>query len=55
MKVVTRSRYLGGFIREQGSEAAWMEDNVEEWEASVRKLPGVDYKPPQTYYAGLQK
>ena len=38
LKVVPRSLYLGGFIRDQREEATWLMAKVEEWIASVRTL-----------------
>ena len=55
IKVVTGSRYLGGYIGERAAEAAWVQGKVEGWAASVKTLAGVARKHPQSAYAGLQK
>ena len=55
VKVVTGSRYLGGYIGEREAEAAWVQGKVEGWADSVRTLAGVARKHLQSAYAGLQK
>ena len=55
IKVVTGSRYLGGYIGELETEAQWVKEKVEGWSDSVRTLSGVAHKHPQSAYAGLQK
>ena len=55
IKVVTGSRYLGGYIGEREAEAQWVKEQVEGWADSVRTLSGVARKHPQYAYAGLQK
>ena len=55
VKVVTGSRYLGGFVGERETEGQWMQEKVEGWAESVRTLAGVARKHPQSAYAGLQK
>ena len=54
-KVVTRSWYLGGFIRDGAAENSWLARKVEEWAESVETLVRVSYKHPQSTYARLQK
>ena len=55
IKIVTGSRYLGGFVGEQETENQWVRTKVERWEESVSNLAGVARKHPQSAYAGLQK
>ena len=55
IKVVTGSRYLGGYIGEREAEAKWVQGKVEGWADSVRTLSGVARKHPQSAYTGLQK
>ena len=55
IKVVTGSRYLGGFVGEREAEAIWINEKVDGWAESVRTLAGVARKHPQSTYAGLQK
>ena len=55
IKIVTGSRYLGGFVGERETERQWVRTKVEGWEESVKTLAGVDRKHPQFAYAGLQK
>ena len=53
VKVVTGSRYLGGFIGEQDTEDQWIQAKVEGWAESVRTLDRVARKHPKSAYAGL--
>ena len=55
MKVVTGSRYLGGFVGDWETEIQWVRTKVERWEESVHTLAGVARKHPKSAYAGLQK
>ena len=55
MKIVTGSRYLGGFVGERGAERQWVKTKVEGWAESVKTLDGVARKHPQSAYASLQK
>ena len=55
LKVVTRSRYLGGFIGEGEVEKSWMAGKVAGWVESMETLAGVSCKHPQSAYSGLQK
>ena len=55
MKIVTGSRYLGGFVGERGTERKWVKTKVEGWAESVKMFTGVAHKHPQSVYAGLQK
>ena len=55
IKIVTRSRYLGGFLGERETERQWVRTKVEGWAESVNNFSGVDRKHPQSAYAGLQK
>ena len=55
VKVVTGSRYLGGFIGGRVTEDQWIKAKVEGWAEWVKTLAGVARKHPQSAYAGLQK
>ena len=55
IKVVTGSRYLGGFIGEGEAQKRWLEGKVAGWADSVDALAGVSHKHPQSSYSGLQK
>ena len=55
IKIVTGSRYLGGFVGERETERQWVRTKVEGWVESVKTLAGVARKHPQSAYAGLQK
>ena len=46
IKVVTGSRYLGGFIGDGEAEKSCLEGKVEGWAESVGTLAGVSYKHP---------
>ena len=54
-KVVTGSRYLGGFVGEAAAQASWVEDKASSWAEAVGELAVVAKRFPQTAYAGLQK
>jgi hypothetical protein len=54
-KVVTGSRYLGGFIGEKADQREWVEKKAQTWADSVLELSKVAGRHPQTAYAGLQK
>ena len=55
IKVVTGSRYLGGFIGEGEAQKRWLEGKVAGWADSVETLTGVSRKHLQSAYSGLQK
>ena len=55
VKLVTGSRYLGGFIGDRESETTWLDEKLQEWIESVRKILGVDYKHPHSDYVVLHK
>ena len=55
IKVVTGSRYLGGFVGEREAEASWIKEKVEGLDESFRTLAGVARKHLQSAYSGLQK
>ena len=55
MKVVTRSRYLGGFISDQVAKVTCLKLEVDGWAVSVQTLSGVDFRHLQKSYAVLQK
>ena len=46
IKIVTGSRYLGGFVGERETEIQWVRMKVEGWEESIKKLAGVARKHP---------
>jgi hypothetical protein len=54
-KVVTGSRYLGGFIGSDQDLHAWHEDKVSTWELAIGDLSMAATKYPQSAYTGLQK
>ena len=41
MKVVTGSRYLGGFISDREAEDKWLVEKVQVWAELVKTLSGV--------------
>ena len=55
IRVVTRHRYLGGYIRDREAERSWMKEKIQGWTESVNILAGVAPNHPQSAYAGLQK
>jgi hypothetical protein len=55
LKVVTRSRYLGGFIGSDRDLHEWLKDNVSTWEHAIGELSMLATKYPQSAYTGLQK
>ena len=55
LKVVTGSRYLGGFVGDQKSETTWLAWKVQGWAESVQTISGVARKHQQSTYTGLQK
>ena len=54
LKIVTGSRYLGGFIGDGAAYGSWLAENVQGWLESVNTLAGVARKHPQSSYAGLK-
>jgi hypothetical protein len=54
-KVVTGTRYLGGFIGENEAFNEWIETKTENWEHAVTQLAAAAKDFPQSAYAGLQK
>jgi hypothetical protein len=54
-KVVTGSRYLGGFIGSDQDLHAWLKDTVSTWELAIGELSMAATKYPQSAYTGLQK
>ena len=46
-------RYLGGFVGNDATKTAWLEESCEKWAAAVSTLAKVAVKWPQTAYAGL--
>ena len=54
-RVVTGSRYLGGFIGEEAAQAAWLDDKISSWAEAVGTMAGLTRRHPQTAYAGMQK
>ena len=55
IKVVTGSRYLGGFIGESAAEKSWLASKVSVWAESVETLVAFLYKHLQFAYAVLQQ
>ena len=55
IKVVTVSRYLGGFISGGSAEKIWLDRKFEVWAESVGALAGVSRKHLHSSYARLQK
>ena len=55
LKVLTGSKYLGGFIGEGEAEKNWLAWKVAGWADSVETLAGFSRKHSQSAYAGLQK
>ena len=55
LRVVTGSRYRGGFIGDPVTEKSWLNEKVKGWTNSVEVLIGVARRYPQTTYACLQK
>ena len=55
IKIVTVSRYLGGFVGYRAAEDSWLAEKVQGWTEAVKNLPGVARNHPHTAYAGLQK
>ena len=55
IRVVTRHRYLWGYIGDREAEGSWLEAKIKGWTESVAILFGVAQKHPQSAYAGLQK
>ena len=55
LKVVKESGYFGVFIGNREVETTWLEEKVQGWTESARKLLGVDRKNPKSVYKGLQK
>ncbi len=54
-KVVTGSRYLGGFIGEKAEQREWVEAKAQTWANGVIELSKVAERCPQAACAGLQK
>ena len=55
MKIVTGSRYLGGFVGDRTAEDSWLTEKVQVWIESMKTLSGVSCKHPQSDYADMQK
>ena len=55
VRVVTRSRYLSGFIGEQESEKVWLAEKLDGWAHPIEGLDGVTQRHVQTAYSGLKK
>ena len=55
VKIVTGSRYLGGFVRYIVAEDIWLAEKVQGWADSVKTLAEVARKHPQSAYTGIQK
>ena len=44
VRVLTGSRYLGGFICDRDAETTWLDEKVQGWAESLRTLLGVTRK-----------
>ena len=53
IKLVTGSRYLGGFFGDKESEDSYLAEKLQGWKESVKTLSGVSRKHLQSAYAGL--
>ena len=53
IQVVTRHRYLGGFIGDREAEEKWLADKISRWAESVETLSRVSCKHPHYASAGL--
>ena len=54
-KVVTGSRYLGGFVGEDAAMSTWLEKKLTGWKEAVNELAYAAKTIPQAAYCGLQK
>ena len=54
-KIVTGSHSLGVLVRDRAAEYSWLAKKVKGWTESVKTIPGVARKHPQSAYTGLQK
>ena len=54
-QITTGSRYLGGFIGDEGSRDAWLTKKLSDWEGNILDISAAAHKFPQSAYAGLQK
>ena len=55
METVTVIQYLGGYISDAGSQAAWLGDNGREWAEGISTVAGVLLRHPQATYTCLRK
>ena len=55
VKIVTGSRYLGGFVGDGVADDSWLDEKVQGLAESVTTLARVACKHPQSAYTGLQK
>jgi N-formylglutamate amidohydrolase len=53
--IVTRTRYLGGFVGKELDQKDWIVKQAKNWNDAVGKLTYVAEKHPQPAYAGLQR
>ena len=44
LKLVTRSRYLGGYISDEGNQSEWLGEKARNWADGVMTMAGVAYK-----------
>ena len=54
-RILTRHRYLGGYIRDKEAERVWLRDKIQGWTESVKIIARVAQKHPQSAYTVLQK
>ena len=53
LKLVSGSRYLGGYLDPQEELVVWVKPQVEAWAHGVRVLGKISQQNPQSDYAGL--
>ena len=55
MMIVTGIIYLGGYIRDTGTQAYWLREKFWYWVGRISTMAGVVCRHQQADYAGLQK
>jgi hypothetical protein len=53
-KVTAGSRYLGGFIGEEASRGAWLEEEIQAWEECIQQSSSAAGIYPHSVYTGMQ-
>ena len=53
IKLVTRSRYLGGFIGDEAAEIEWITEKVQGWTQSAETMTGAAHRNLQIAYDDL--